>query len=92
MQQLYDAPIDNVFEMWVSPDHLARWLLPVGCDMHVIKSEVSFAEEGADSDQACVIVVFGCSGYTSPEELAAVVAERGGMTQGWPGSFDKLED
>lgn len=28
---------------------------------------------------------------SSPEEIAAFVKERGGMTQGWTGSFDKLE-
>ena len=30
-------------------------------------------------------------GATTPEELAAFIDERGGMTQGWTGSFDKLE-
>lgn len=28
---------------------------------------------------------------STPDEIAAFVAERGGMTQGWTGSFDKLE-
>ena len=27
----------------------------------------------------------------TPEEVAAFVAEKGGMTQGWTGSFDKLD-
>jgi uncharacterized protein YndB with AHSA1/START domain len=26
------------------------------------------------------------------DELKAFIDERGGMTQGWTGSFDKLED
>jgi len=30
-------------------------------------------------------------GEATADELAAFVAERGGMTQGWTGSFDKLE-
>lgn len=30
-------------------------------------------------------------GPASPEEVAAFVAERGGMTKGWTGSFDALE-
>ncbi|MBP9092282.1 SRPBCC domain-containing protein [bacterium] len=149
----FDAPIDTVFEMWINPEHLAKWLPPVGCDMQVIKSDVkvgggnfysmsagadivlygrmqyveidrphrlvytqqfcdenenvsthpmapcwpatmlstvSFAAEA--EDQTRVTVVFECSGDTSPEELAAFIAERGGMTQGWTGSFDKLEN
>ena len=31
-------------------------------------------------------------GKASPEEIAAFVKERSGMTQGWTGSFDKLEE
>ena len=30
-------------------------------------------------------------GPTTPEELATFIKARGGMTQGWTGSFDKLE-
>ena len=30
-------------------------------------------------------------GKATAEEIAAFVKERGGMTQGWTGSFDKLE-
>lgn len=149
----FDAPIDTVFEMWVNPDHLAKWLPPVGCDMQVIKSDVkvgggnfysmsdgadmklfgrlryleiekphrlvytqqfcdenenvsshpmascwpatmlstvSFSEEGPE--QTRVTVVWECDGKTTADELAAFVKERGGMTQGWTGSFDKLED
>lgn len=38
-----------------------------------------------------VTVTWEPMGPTTPEELAAFVQERGGMTQGWTGSFDKLE-
>ncbi len=149
----FKAPIDTVFEMWVNPVHLSKWLPPTGCDMQVIRADVkvgggnfysmsdgadmkllgrlqyleinrphrlvytqqfcdenekvcshpmapcwpatmistvTFSEEGAD--QTRVTVAFECSEETTAEELAAFVQERGGMTQGWTGSFDKLED
>jgi hypothetical protein len=30
-------------------------------------------------------------GSATPDEIAAFVAEKAGMTKGWTGSFDKLE-
>lgn len=149
----FGAPIETVFEMWINPDHLSKWLPPQGCDMQVIKADVKvgggnfysmgdgaamklygrlqyleidkphrlvytqqfcdehenvsshpmapcwpatmittviFSEEG--DEQTRVTVTFECAAGTSPDELAAFIAERGGMTQGWTGSFDKLED
>jgi hypothetical protein len=38
-----------------------------------------------------VTVTWEPYGATPPEEVAAFVKERSGMTQGWTGSFDKLE-
>jgi uncharacterized protein YndB with AHSA1/START domain len=51
---------------------------------------VMFVSEDADTTR--VKVVWEPCGVYSPEEVAAFVAERGGMTQGWTGSFDKLEE
>jgi uncharacterized protein YndB with AHSA1/START domain len=45
-----------------------------------------------DPDTTRVKVVWEPCGVYSPEEVAAFIAERGGMTQGWTGSFDKLEE
>ena len=53
------------------------------------RSTVQFAEEGAAVTR--VTVRFDVEGEATPEELAAFVAERGGMTQGWSGSFDALD-
>jgi uncharacterized protein YndB with AHSA1/START domain len=50
---------------------------------------VTLAEEGADCTR--VTVNWETYGATSREELDAFIKERGGMTQGWTGSFDKLE-
>jgi uncharacterized protein YndB with AHSA1/START domain len=52
-------------------------------------STVEFAEEGPDRTR--VTVTWEPYGPTTAEELAAFVKEKGGMTQGWTGSFDKLE-
>jgi hypothetical protein len=51
---------------------------------------VELAAEGAD--QTRVSVNSEAFGDFTPEELAAFVAERSGMTVGWTGSFDKLEE
>ncbi len=50
---------------------------------------VSLSEEGPS--QTRVTVRWECYGDTTPEEIATFIAGRGGMTQGWTGSFDKLE-
>jgi uncharacterized protein YndB with AHSA1/START domain len=53
------------------------------------RSTVVFVEEAPDVTR--VTVRFDVDGVVTPEELAAFVAERGGMTQGWSGSFDALD-
>lgn len=50
---------------------------------------VTFAEEGPD--QTRVKVRYTLDGKATSDEIAAFLAERGGMTLGWTGSFDKLE-
>lgn len=51
---------------------------------------VSFAEEG--NGQTRVTVRWEPEGVATAEEIAAFVRMRGSMTQGWSGSFDKLEE
>lgn len=51
---------------------------------------VRFAEEGPDATR--VTVLTEPHGETSAAELAAFVAERPGMTLGWNGSFDTLDE
>jgi uncharacterized protein YndB with AHSA1/START domain len=50
---------------------------------------VDLAEEG--SEQTRVTVTWEPYGSTTPEELETFIKSKGGMTQGWTGSFDKLE-
>lgn len=50
---------------------------------------VTFHSEGPD--QTRVTVEWEVFGNATHEEVAAFVKERGGMTMGWTGSFDKLE-
>jgi uncharacterized protein YndB with AHSA1/START domain len=45
-----------------------------------------------DEDHTRVTVMWEPYGETNREELAAFIKMKGGMTQGWTGSFDKLED
>ena len=51
---------------------------------------VLLTREGAT--QTRVTVRSEVYGSATPDEVAAFVAERAGMTKGWTGSFDKLED
>ena len=50
---------------------------------------VLLAPEGPS--QTRVTVRWEAFGSATAEEMAAFVAEKGGMTMGWTGSFDKLE-
>lgn len=52
-------------------------------------TNVSFAAEG--EDQTRVTVTWSPFGDVTPEELQAFISFRASMTQGWTGSFDKLE-
>ena len=51
---------------------------------------VELSEEGPD--QTRVTITWEPHGATTREELETFIQARGGMTQGWTGSFDKLED
>ncbi len=51
---------------------------------------VTLTAEGPD--QTRVTVTWEPHGATTPEELEAFIDARAGMTQGWTGSFDKLEE
>lgn len=51
---------------------------------------VTFSEE--DSGKTRVTLVWEAHGLVTPEELQTFVAARAGMTGGWTGSFDKLEE
>ncbi len=55
-----------------------------------LKTTVVLAEEGPD--QTRVTVTMEPFGETTAEEVAAIMNERPGMTLGWTGSFDKLEE
>ncbi len=51
---------------------------------------VELTAEGPD--QTRVTITWEPFGPTTPEELETFIKGRAGMTQGWTGSFDKLED
>jgi uncharacterized protein YndB with AHSA1/START domain len=50
---------------------------------------VTFSEEGPNATR--VTVEWEVHGAATREEMETFIKERGGMTQGWTGSFDKLE-
>lgn len=51
---------------------------------------VTFTDEGNDSTR--VNVTWQIMGEATKEEVETFVKEKAGMTQGWTGSFDKLEE
>lgn len=147
----FDVPVERLYDLWTTPEHVAQWLPPVGftmaftqADMRLgghaafvmqngshqmhgrftyhemqrpdrlvytqcftdaageiarhpgapvwpayLRNTVTFTPEG--DLQSRVTVCTEVEGEASAEELAAFIAERGGMTKGWTGSFDKLE-
>jgi uncharacterized protein YndB with AHSA1/START domain len=44
INRTFDAPIARVFEMWTSPEHLARWLPPTGSAMRFLRGEIAPGE------------------------------------------------
>ncbi len=148
----FQAPIDTVFDMWTTPEHVASWLPPAGSSIRFIKAQIEVGGSTfyamSDGNQPAL---YGRTKYleitrpyrlvytqqfcdeheniarhplspTWPETLLTTVmlAEEGpdqtrvtvewepydasreerdtfrkakpGMTQGWTGSFDKLDD
>ena len=51
---------------------------------------VTLTAEGPDRTR--VTITWDPTGATTREELETFIRGRGGMTQGWTGSFDKLEN
>lgn len=148
----FDAPIQQMFEMWTNPKHLSQWLPPTGftstfmkanikpggssfyvmtdgknikmygrakylevinptlivytqqfCDEkenisrhplaptwpETMLTTVTFAEEGPN--QTRVTITWEPYGKATHEEIDTFIKAKGGMAQGWTGSFDKLE-
>jgi uncharacterized protein YndB with AHSA1/START domain len=54
-----------------------------------MRTTVDLTAEGPNRTR--VTVTWEVAGHATPEELAVFTGARGGMTQGWTGSFDKLE-
>jgi len=55
-----------------------------------MKTHVQFTAEGPD--QTRITITWECIGDVTEEEMATFVNGRAGMTIGWTGSFDKLEE
>jgi uncharacterized protein YndB with AHSA1/START domain len=53
-------------------------------------TQVTLTEEGPDRTR--VTIEWEPYGEATPEEIETFVAGRAGMTAGWTGSFDKLEE
>jgi uncharacterized protein YndB with AHSA1/START domain len=152
INRAFEAPIEQMYEVWTNPKHLCQWLAPTGFEMRFIRADirpggnsfyvmtggqglkmygrvqylevrrpdrivytqqfcdehekisrhplaptwpetmlttVTFIEEG--SARTRVTVTWEPHGSVLPAELEVFIKGRGGMTQGWTGSFDKLE-
>jgi hypothetical protein len=69
-------------ERIVRPPFFAHW-------PEAMLSTVELAAEGPERTR--VTVRWEPQGETTAEEIAEFVKQRGGMTMGWSGSFEKLE-
>ncbi|HEY9733832.1 MAG TPA: SRPBCC family protein [Drouetiella sp.] len=36
----FDAPLETMFDVWTSREHIARWMPPTGCEMEFIKCDI----------------------------------------------------
>lgn len=36
----FDAPLETMFEMWTTPEHVARWMPPTGFDMQYLRADI----------------------------------------------------
>jgi uncharacterized protein YndB with AHSA1/START domain len=54
-----------------------------------MRTTVELSAEGPNRTR--VTVTWEVAGHATPEEMAVFTSARAGMTQGWTGSFDKLE-
>ena len=41
VNRTFEAPVERVFAMWTSPEHLAKWLPPTGAAMRFLRSEIA---------------------------------------------------
>jgi uncharacterized protein YndB with AHSA1/START domain len=148
----FDVSLDTMFDLWIRPEHLSRWLPPTGFNMEFINTDVreggtsffsmtgpqmkmygkvnfreirrpdrivstqvfcdeqgnvsrhpaaplfpetmlrvvTFADEGEGRTR--VTVCWNIFGEATEAERKAFREAKGGMTAGWTGSFDKLEE
>lgn len=145
----FEAPREQMFDMWTQPEQFARWMGPVGFDtyfervdirpdggtlmrMHspaftmyarthydeirrpdlivytqqfcdeqgnvtrpgpdwpdTLRCMVEFSAEGPHGTR--VTITTAVVGDATADEIAVFTSARAGMTQGWTGTFDKLE-
>lgn len=148
----FEIPIEQMFDMWTKPEHIAQWLPPTGFTMQFLRDDtytdgstfyfmtnhkgvdmygrkrimdmqrpnlLVYTQQFCDKDENIsrhplaptwpetmlttvaffaesedrtrVTVTWEPYGDATPEEVAIFVQSRPGMTQGWTGSFDKLD-
>lgn len=147
----FAAPIEQMYQLWTDPAHIANWLPPTGFSMQFIHADIRQGGSSSYSMGNGVVTMYGRAAYLvlqrpdllqytqqfcdeqgnisrhpfapvwpetmlttvrfvaeSPSqtrvtvtwqpygectdaELAVFMQARGGMTQGWTGSFDKLD-
>lgn len=147
----FEAPIELVFDVWTTPEHLGQWLPPAGASMKFFKGDIkkggrgfwcmegpqgpmygqseylevtrpnrivykqSFCDanqktirhpmaptwpetmlttvvlEAEDTNRTRVTVTWEVFGEATTAERETFHTAKGGMTQGWTGTFDKLE-
>lgn len=147
----FDAGIEQIYDLWTDPDHLAKWLPPTGATMRFLRAEprvggtsfyamtaangammygrvsylaldrpnrIAYTQQFCDEAEQIIrppffpnwpktmlttieltsegsnrtrVTVRWEPRDATPEDIAEFIKQRGGMTMGWTGSFDKLE-
>lgn len=152
INRTFNAPIDTLFDMWTTPDHMTNWMAPKGFQMELMVGDIrdggrtfykmwgsgfemfgrsqfrqivkpglivytqQFCDKNEnisrhpmapvwpetmltridftpeDQDHTRITITWEPDQPVTKDELAAFIKERSGMTRGWTGSLDKLED
>jgi uncharacterized protein YndB with AHSA1/START domain len=147
----FDTDIENMYEMWSDPGHIAQWLPPTGATMRFLRAEardggssfyamtfpdgatmhgriqyiafekphrIAYTQQFCDEQERVIrppffkdwpetmlttvelvaegpdrtrVTVRWEPRDANAADIAEFVKQRGGMTTGWTGSFDKLE-
>lgn len=69
----FDVPIETMFEMWVNPEHVARWLPPTGAEMQFKHADIRSGGSSSYVMTGAYGTMYGRAEYLSIEKPHRIV-------------------